>query len=998
MGSIENHRVIAGSAVFFIFLAFVIAKFLAQGPPPVSPQISPEPSPSSSPSSTPLPRQPTPTPYPVAQNAHQWGSVTVFNGLPSDSVRAIAQTPDGVMWFGTDNGLARFDGRRIQTVSVGSNGTDAVTALETLPTGQLLVGTSEGAWVQAGGRFEVVVNTKSEEISTIFCRAESLFGTEAGNVYRLTRTEKGELFASPLLTEPLRDEDGTPLMITSITELDGMVVAATSGRGAFVIKGGAAMEFRTSPRPVHVNSLAGGPGGSLWMGTSASKGASGVFSTIEAGRAEKIAAPTADIFALETNDGGLWAGTERYGLFHFANGKLKKSYTFANTSGGLRSDTIYALFTDREGVLWIGTNRGVSRFDRMGPYQETVSGSPNSNFIRILAMSDKLDGSRGDQIYAGSNKGLFLLNESGHWSEIPGLRNKVIYDLKFRGGGSMFAGTPEGLFDSSGRKLADGDVRGFATFKSADYAAFFGRGVIDVTVGTPRKTIFENPSVTSVYSSMGRLWIGTAGNGLFSFDGKGVKAEVSPDVLKSGAIWGMAHLSEGDETLYIAGQHGVFAVQGGMVETIIAADDVRDVLPVNGEIWAATTTQGILHARRDERFGWLVSSVGFEQGLPSDKVFSILPVPEGLLIATNRGVVTYCPGNIPPKIIPVRVLSQRVHDLSETAATIELEYPQNSLLVEFAGQSSRTFPEEFQYAYVLTDGRGHVIDSRVSNEGQYSTQNLPAGDYTIATTAFDRDLNASEPLAIRFSVGTTPFPWTATALGVLLALSLFGLAWAIVEHRRIRLRTDELTAARFDLANEAERERRRIARDLHDQTLADLRNLMINSDRLTGDGSFRSEIESVSTEIRRICEDLSPSVLENVGLVAALEFLLSRTVEHGRFKAGDSAEESIAFPLKVQLQIYRIAQEVLTNISKHSEANMVEMTVSTSETRSFLMSIRDDGELFQPAATNGNGRGVANIRSRASLIGAVVKWKPDREGWNVFTLKLESGSVADSAT
>jgi len=102
--------------------------------------------------------------------------------------------------------------------------------------------------------------------------------------------------------------------------------------------------------------------------------------------------------------------------------------------------------------------------------------------------------------------------------------------------------------------------------------------------------------------------------------------------------------------------------------------------------------------------------------------------------------------------------------------------------------------------------------------------------------------------------------------------------------------------------------------------------------------------------------------------------------------------------LKVQLQIYRIAQEVLTNISKHSEANMVEMTVSTSETRSFLMSIRDDGKLFQPAATNGNGRGVANIRSRSSLIGAVVKWKPDREGWNVFTLKLESGAVADSAT
>jgi signal transduction histidine kinase len=224
----------------------------------------------------------------------------------------------------------------------------------------------------------------------------------------------------------------------------------------------------------------------------------------------------------------------------------------------------------------------------------------------------------------------------------------------------------------------------------------------------------------------------------------------------------------------------------------------------------------------------------------------------------------------------------------------------------------------------------------------------------------------------------------------LLAVSLFGLAWAMIEHRRIRLRTNELAAARFDLANEAERERRRIARDLHDQTLADLRSLIINSDKLAGNGSFRSEIESVSTEIRRICEDLSPSVLDNVGLVAALEFLLSRTVENGRFQADDSVEENITFPLNVQLQIYRIAQEVLTNISKHSDAEDVVMNVTVSGPDGFVMRIRDNGRLFQPAGVNGHGRGVANIRSRASLIGAKVKWKPDREGWNLFTLKIES--------
>src|SRR6266571_4857169 len=67
-------------------------------------QLQPSPSPSPSPSPTPPP------------NLHQWGAVTLFHGLPSDRVHAIAQTTDGVMWFATDGGLARYDGRRTQAI------------------------------------------------------------------------------------------------------------------------------------------------------------------------------------------------------------------------------------------------------------------------------------------------------------------------------------------------------------------------------------------------------------------------------------------------------------------------------------------------------------------------------------------------------------------------------------------------------------------------------------------------------------------------------------------------------------------------------------------------------------------------------------------------------------------------------------------------------------------------------------------------------------------
>ena len=979
-----DHRPIIGFAVGLLLLAFFIAGLAAQDPQPsLSGQPSPEPSPSASATPTPPPRIPTPTPFPGAQNAHQWGSVTVFNGLPSDSVRAIEQTPDGVMWFGTDNGLARFDGRRIQKIPVSGNDADIVTVLKTLPTGKLLVGSQDGAWLQLGGRFEIIPNTQGIGITTISTGTETLLGTALGNVLRLTRSDNATNFAAPLLAQPLRAEDGTPLPITSIVHLEGKILAATSGRGVFVIDGGTATELETSPRPTFVNSLAVGSGGQLWLGTEAARNASGVFSAADGRRGEKITAPTSDVFALETNEGGLWAGTERFGLFHFADGKLKKSYTFANTSGGLRSDTIYALFTDREGVLWIGTNRGVSRFDRMGPDQQTVSESANGNFIRTLYDRD-------GTLLAGSNRGLFEY-DGEDWNELPSFRRDTIYALDSPSDDPRitYVGTPNGIFDISGRAIARGDTRSIKEFQGKTYAAVYGRGVFEITGHSPR-AVFTDAQVTSLGTSKEKLWIGTEDGRLLSLDGRNANLEIGPETLRSGTVWSI--LQADDPTgVWIAGQHGVFYVREDSAEQMIAAEDVRDVwADDNGEVWAATTTRGVIHARRDERFGWLSTSIGFEQGLPSEKSFAILPRKESFMFATNRGVVTYNPSTVPPKIIPVRVLSRRVHDLSEIKAPIALEYPQNSLLVEVAGQSSRTFPEEFQYAYVLANSKGEAIDTRVTNDAQYAPNGLPPGDYAVEIIAFDRDLNASEPLTIRFSVATAPFPWTATALGVLLAISLFGLAWAIVEHRRIKLRTNELAAARFDLANEAERERSRIARDLHDQTLADLRNLIINSDMLEGDGSFRTEIESVSTEIRRICEDLSPSVLENVGLVAALEFLLSRTVENGRFHADESADDRIVFPLKVQLQIYRIAQEVLTNISKHSDARVVELHVRIPEPGGLVLSIVDDGKLFQPAGTNGSGRGVANIRSRASLIGARVRWKADDQGRNVFTLKLAS--------
>jgi signal transduction histidine kinase len=223
---------------------------------------------------------------------------------------------------------------------------------------------------------------------------------------------------------------------------------------------------------------------------------------------------------------------------------------------------------------------------------------------------------------------------------------------------------------------------------------------------------------------------------------------------------------------------------------------------------------------------------------------------------------------------------------------------------------------------------------------------------------------------------------------------------ALVEANR------DLADARLNLANEAERERRRIARDLHDQTLADLRHLALLTDQIkpNGDSSskqttaIRGEIESISQEVRRICEDLSPSVLQNVGFAAALEFALSHAVQDApdekrfeyEFHCDDAIEEHSQLPASVQMQIYRIVQEAVSNIWRHAAATEVKMFVETSPAGDFALRIEDNGRPFDSKDINNEGRGLPNMKARAGLIDARISWEPRENGGTVFTLIRET--------
>jgi signal transduction histidine kinase len=103
-------------------------------------------------------------------------------------------------------------------------------------------------------------------------------------------------------------------------------------------------------------------------------------------------------------------------------------------------------------------------------------------------------------------------------------------------------------------------------------------------------------------------------------------------------------------------------------------------------------------------------------------------------------------------------------------------------------------------------------------------------------------------------------------------------------------------------------------------------------------------------------------------------------------------DEKLKLPQSTQIQIYRIAQEALSNICRHAQAKQVKMSATVDDPGSFEMLIEDNGRGFDKNEARRNpGRGVANILARASMIDAEVEWKKREGGGTVFVLRRAYG-------
>jgi signal transduction histidine kinase len=191
------------------------------------------------------------------------------------------------------------------------------------------------------------------------------------------------------------------------------------------------------------------------------------------------------------------------------------------------------------------------------------------------------------------------------------------------------------------------------------------------------------------------------------------------------------------------------------------------------------------------------------------------------------------------------------------------------------------------------------------------------------------------------------------------------------------------------VVNAQELERRRLARELHDETGQALTSILLGLRGLedvhdeetlkTAVGEVRELVRSTLQDVRRLAVELRPKALDDFGLVPALERLTDNFAEQTGMAVEfvPNLQGNDRFPPEVETALYRLVQESLTNIVKHARAKSVSI-VLTRRAESVSVIVEDDGVGFEPERESGDGIGLLGMRERVGLFGGrvVVESRP----------------------
>ncbi len=794
------------------------------------------------------------------------------DGLPESLVQAIAQTPDGYLWLGTQAGLARFDGVDF-TVFDRTN----VPALESDNIRILFVDASGVLWIGTlgGGLYDFAdgvltpkgapVIPRTAMISAIAqdTRGDLLVGTSRHGLFRLhdgsfARLTKADGFQGGAVTAIHADPDGgiwiavrdaglTRLkdgmattygrksglpddLVTSIMRTrSGVLWVGTLGGGACRLAGDrfACLAVGRSPTSNQVWDMLEDRDGNLWIATDGDglrRFGAGASSSIVA---SSKALPNASVMALaEDREGSLWMGTVGDGLHRLRDGL----FTPFGVPEGLPAALPFPILEDGRGKLWIGTlGGGLVELTGNQVHVMTAKQGLSSNSITSLA-KDRHGG-----VWVGTNGG--GLNHLGdgkttHFSTANGLSNDVVISILKTRDGALWVGTIHGLNRIEDGKvtvygekdgLPPGSVVALYEDSSGDlWAGVAGGGLVRFHNGSFSalgvKDGLCSPLVMALCGDSDRpgvLWVATFGGGLSRYEDGRATCFTRREGLPSDSLFQI--LDDGRGSLWISSVRGIFRVSKEVLARFAEGKERR--IPV--------VTYNTLDGMRSAECNGAVQPAGWRTS-------------DGRLwFPTTKGVVTVDPARIrtnriPPSVVVERVLAEgeelplgRPLRLGPGRTDLEIHYAALSLLI----------PKRVRYKYRLQG-----FDDRWINAGNRRTAyytKVPPGRYVFRVIACNNDgVWNDKGATVRILVKPHLFQmrWLQILLGLLVAAAAVGA---------YRLRVRRLKARQVRLAQLVKERTRQL--EEANQKLADLSFI----DGLTGLANRRCFDDTLNREWRR---------------------------------------------------------------------------------------------------------------------------------------------------
>jgi two-component system, NarL family, sensor histidine kinase UhpB len=210
-----------------------------------------------------------------------------------------------------------------------------------------------------------------------------------------------------------------------------------------------------------------------------------------------------------------------------------------------------------------------------------------------------------------------------------------------------------------------------------------------------------------------------------------------------------------------------------------------------------------------------------------------------------------------------------------------------------------------------------------------------------------------------------------------------------------RVEFERRESARAALAAQ-ERERLRVARELHDEIGQSLTAVTLQAERAADNGGadptaelrrIADDVRDSLDEVRRIARELRPEALDDLGLVNALITLCSRVSAQGEVRVERELEAGLpSLASDVELVIYRVAQESLTNVVRHARATRATVSLR-AENGAVVLRVRDDGRGLPPELPKGTA-GLGGMRERALLVGGRLTIRSEPDGGTEVELEV----------